>query len=994
MIRFVGRAARGLLSGALTMAIIVGGPWALLHFFGSPIPSSPPDGESIQRWFADPISATSLRTVFMVVLWLAWALFVYVLAVETYAAVRSIRAPRIRLAAPLHGVAAGLVGATATALSAGAGHAAPPAQLAGTASATMPDLAATASDHIPAAPADAAVDSGRAVAASPTYRVEPSDWMEGVADRFLGDANAYGRIAAENPELAAADPRFPDHIEPGWEINLPPDARDRGARLHATGHLTAPAPDPTPPTATDPAPGPGTDAQTPPPPPTTQEPAPAVTAQPSAPTPTVGSTYPHPSDGDEDIDPTDHGQDIEAEIANAPVGAMSGAGLLASLVLLALQAERRRQTQHRRPGQRLPNPRGGSTERELRIAEAPADVERLDLALRHLAAGLADHPARPDIVGTRVIGGDVQLLLGADCDNAPDPWLDEGTHWVLPGTTPLIDLPGHDRPLPSLTAVGSRSGRHLLLDLERHGVLSIAGDPERAVDLLRYMICELACNTWSEDAEITIAGFDAQESQLLRELNWHRVRIAPSVPDAVAQLRRRIVATRQALEALGLDDTVAGRIRAVATDAWTPHILLVAQPDPDTRDALATLQHELAAAGRCAVAAVVATADTPPIGPAVVTATDDGLLTVAAPPLRMTTGAARLPTSELDKLAEILRLARTTELTAGPDDTETEPVTDAIEEPVDRQAIVAGLYDPNTWSQPETVDHPANHDAPSAPTAGVAPPPTFADTLDEDIYHWKANDTTQPRITILGPTTVIAHGRTLEIREPFHTEIVVYLASHPRGADRFELENALWPGKEIGPASLKVAMARTRSWLGQTATGQPWLADAKEKRLYRLTPGYLFDWHLFRRLRARAKTRGAQGIGDLRTALELVQNRPFYSVDTQTTGRKPYTWLGESEINPPHVVAAVIDVAHELAQHYLDEGDTTGARWAVAQAWAADPDRGYDEPWVDRMRAERHDGNRAELEQLHEQLLHARGAEVPEELAPATYRAIQALLRV
>jgi len=52
-------------------------------------------------------------------------------------------------------------------------------------------------------------------------------------------------------------------------------------------------------------------------------------------------------------------------------------------------------------------------------AQAPADVARLDVALRHLTAALADEPEPPDIAGVRLIGGDVQLLLANPATVAP-----------------------------------------------------------------------------------------------------------------------------------------------------------------------------------------------------------------------------------------------------------------------------------------------------------------------------------------------------------------------------------------------------------------------------------------------------------------------------------------------------------------------------------------------------------------------------------------------
>ena len=92
MIRFAGRLARGAISAVITLAVVVGGPLALVYFFGSPIPTSIPDGDAVSRWVNDPLGSTSLRGVVMVVLWLAWVVFVWILTVETYAAIRRIRA--------------------------------------------------------------------------------------------------------------------------------------------------------------------------------------------------------------------------------------------------------------------------------------------------------------------------------------------------------------------------------------------------------------------------------------------------------------------------------------------------------------------------------------------------------------------------------------------------------------------------------------------------------------------------------------------------------------------------------------------------------------------------------------------------------------------------------------------------------------------------------------------------------------------------------------
>lgn len=134
-------------------------------------------------------------------------------------------------------------------------------------------------------------------------------------------------------------------------------------------------------------------------------------------------------------------------------------------------------------------------------------------------------------------------------------------------------------------------------------------------------------------------------------------------------------------------------------------------------------------------------------------------------------------------------------------------------------------------------------------------------------------------------------------------------------------------------------------------------------RAYRLTDGYLLDWHLFQRLRTRGEARGTAGVTDLHAALELVRGVPLDGVDRPYAAgtRDPYTWLIESSIYPGHMVSAVVDVAHELAAIYLDAGESAQARWAVQQAWLADPDRVDDEPWRDIMHAAHLDGHHSHL---------------------------------
>jgi hypothetical protein len=344
----------------------------------------------------------------------------------------------------------------------------------------------------------------------------------------------------------------------------------------------------------------------------------------------------------------------------------------------------------------------------------------------------------------------------------------------------------------------------------------------------------------------------------------------------------------------------------------------------------------------------------------------------------------------LQWVAQVLREGRVTDLPAADDpDPQSDPTSAAItSEPADPADVVRNLHDPDHWS---ATPAGATAAPPQAATPKVSAAGDDDATLDTDLAAWTAPDANPPRIAILGRIDIDARGTAPERRKALHNEITVYLAAHPRGANQMQLIDAIWPNG-VNENTARGFLAAVRRWLSTTPDGQAWLPDARDNHnLYRLQPGYLLDWQLFTRLRARARRPGGAGIADLRTALTLVRGRPLTGTDTHNHGRAQYTWLPQSGINPPHVLAAIIDTAHHLAQLYLDQGDTTGARWAVGQAWTADPDRIDDQPWLDLMHAEHIDGNRAELHQLADQLRQARDAEILEDLV--RYQEINKLLR-
>ncbi|GGM23787.1 LysM peptidoglycan-binding domain-containing protein [Dactylosporangium sucinum] len=901
------------------------------------------------------------------------------------------------------------------------------------------------------------------------YEVARGDWLSGVAARFLGDPDRYRDIAAINPQLEARDARFPNHIERGWQIILPGDAQDRGPIAHAQGSVvsaSAAETQPAPPASDlddEPRSNPGQQPSVDTPAPSvsaTTAPAPSTSSSPSA-TPGASATASAspgatsgPTTASVPANPAETSAPGLAGPAGAPsapgpastsgdstddaivVGALAGAGLLSALLLTAVFRRRQRQRQHRRPGRRLPHPRGGATERALRVVEAPADIDRLDLALRALAAGLADREvaALPDIAAAWIAGQTVTVVLTNPCPTPPAPWVADGAHWTLPGDAALPAVDEQLAPLPTLVTVGSQPGRHLLLDLERLGSLTISGDGERSLALLRYMASELVCNSWSDDVEVILCGWPADEVELLVALNPDRVQVAGSVSAAAARLRRRIGVVTRALQVSGAPNTFAGRLTDLG-EAWAPQLLLVADPDRDDLAALADLREELQATSGCAVAVATRAGTTGQTGATGATVSTDGTLQLGLPYLDVQLAAAGLPVAELEPLAEIMTQARNTVVTdPTPPAAEPEPwaadtdaagaVLELFHEPAPSvgEPAASPPADPPTafsassngsWGDPSpsavapsdpTVAIPAIAAIPDAATlssrrdvaAAVRQRRRRTDPdLDDDLRAWREGDSSRPRIGVLGPAAVEAPGPAPDQRRLFHAEIIVFLAQRgSRGATGAQLSEALWPDQRVKDASRRVAITRARRWLGDTAAGTPWLPEMGSDRVYRLEPGYLLDWHLFRRLRSRGESHGPAGVKDLRAALELVRGAPLDGADRAyaSGARNPYAWLPESDIYPGHLVSAIVDTAHELAELYLDAGDTTGARWAVQRAWLADPHRGDDEPWRDVMRAAHAEGHTAELRNLLAELIRAREAEVPEDLAPDTYAWLRPLL--
>ncbi len=114
--------------------------------------------------------------------------------------------------------------------------------------------------------------------------------------------------------------------------------------------------------------------------------------------------------------------------------------------------------------------------------------------------------------------------------------------------------------------------------------------------------------------------------------------------------------------------------------------------------------------------------------------------------------------------------------------------------------------------------------------------------------------------------------------------------------------------------------------------------------------GVLTDLDLFRRLRARGQSRGAEGMPDLVAALHLVSGEPF--TDLRKDG---WGWLLEGDRLDHIMTAAIVEVGHIVTTHAMAEGDLDLADFTSQVANAAAP---YDDiANFDRAEVERATGD-------------------------------------
>ncbi|MFE2268507.1 LysM peptidoglycan-binding domain-containing protein [Streptomyces lavendulae] len=233
--------ARALLALLALVAILVGVPAVLLGI--GVLPDHVPSLDEITTALTSPDSGQLFLGAVTLIGWYGYLTFLLSVVLETGAALRHVRAPRIRMLGGSQQLAGALVGGILVLLPAGTAMATP----ASAAPATAATAAVTADAQATAT--NTAKASASATWDGPVHHVQDGDTLWDIAEKRLGDGIEWHRIVEANEGVRQADGAFVTAdttvLQPGWTLRLPTDAAPAtdhgGARPQTAGSTAATA---------------------------------------------------------------------------------------------------------------------------------------------------------------------------------------------------------------------------------------------------------------------------------------------------------------------------------------------------------------------------------------------------------------------------------------------------------------------------------------------------------------------------------------------------------------------------------------------------------------------------------------------------------------------------------------------------------------------------------------------------------------------------------
>lgn len=706
----------------------------------------------------------------------------------------------------------------------------------------------------------------------------------------------------------------------------------------------------------------------------------------------------------------------------AGVGGLLAAGLIALVAM-----KRRRVHKGRTPGETVvvpgPDTPAGALERDLRTVEDPFGRSQVDSALRSLARWHRERGLPlPGVRIARLKSGEfVELHLDRAAD-LPEPWAGTSDRFVWQLAAGDADAAAQvdsreqrastagadagEAPYPALVTVGhDDEDTHLMLDLEHLACLDIRGTDAAAQATLAALAVELATSLWADDLQVTVVG---TLGELPGVVDTGRVRHVPSLAGIIRELEARAADVDRTLAQVGAGSVAEARGRGLATDAWTPEILLVGERlGLVERAKLESLVERVPGVG---IAAVTSSAE---VGDWALDLTGELTNGDTTRGILMPAYIAVRP-QQLDAAtyAQALALLADPGTAPGPTWSRSIDRTEPTLEEIPMDVVRAGAADSDVAVGEVAGQAPApgfgtgngggggsasgqsERFSPWANAAvSVATPPLGTPVVSDPRSRVELASRVEPssRVELVETSesnSLVEPAETQALQAPVvrvlgsvelagttgvelpsthqrqATELIAFLAFNPgsRGSD---ISKALWPSREPNLATRRSAVSRARRWLGTDANGfeylpRYWSADDGgqadlESAGYRLR-GVRTDWHSFCDLVGPDLTQTPTE--DLLAALDLVRGRPFEGV-----ALRKYVWAEQLM----HTISSgVVDVSHEVARRALLAGDVAMARHASQVGRLADP---VDErSWRNGIRAEIASGRRDAVGRLVDRL--------------------------
>ncbi|WP_331752236.1 LysM peptidoglycan-binding domain-containing protein [Streptomyces sp. NBC_00829] len=233
--------ARALLALIALVTILAGVPAVLLGI--GVLPDHIPGIDEITTALTSPDTGQLFLGAVTLIGWYGWITFVISVVLETGAALRHVRAPRIRVLGGSQQLAGALVGGILILLPAGTAMATP-ATAAPATPATVATASVTAGTHTEAKTAAQASASWD----GPVHHVQDGDTLWDIAEKRLGAGIEWHRIVDVNEGVRQADGSLVTAdttvLQPGWTLRLPADAApassaDGGPRAQTAGSNAA-----------------------------------------------------------------------------------------------------------------------------------------------------------------------------------------------------------------------------------------------------------------------------------------------------------------------------------------------------------------------------------------------------------------------------------------------------------------------------------------------------------------------------------------------------------------------------------------------------------------------------------------------------------------------------------------------------------------------------------------------------------------------------------